>query len=151
MGNPSWMKEERFSDHAGRRINHDEIDKLIEEWTKKYDKFEVFHILQQTGVPAGPVYYEQDTYRDAHLNARGFFKVIQQEDTGTYRYPGFQWKMSETPLTCRMPPCRMGEHNEYVFKAVIGMPEEEIAELTKKKIIGGDRYVWADEDPPIFT
>ena len=119
------------------------LDERVEEWTLGYDKFEAFMILQKNGVPAGPVHYEADTYHDPHLNARGFFQTIYQEDTGRYRYPGFLWKMSETPMVVKNPPCRMGEHNDYVFKEVLDMSEDEISTLTKEKIIGGDRYVWA--------
>jgi crotonobetainyl-CoA:carnitine CoA-transferase CaiB-like acyl-CoA transferase len=143
MNHPAWSKEEAFSSHEHRRKNHDALDKRIEEWTIGYDKFEAFMILQNHGVPAGPVYYEGDTYRDPHLNARGFFQTIDQADTGSYRYPGFLWKMSETPMEVRNPPCTMGEHNTYVFKEVIAMSEKEISTLTEEKVIGGDRYVWA--------
>jgi crotonobetainyl-CoA:carnitine CoA-transferase CaiB-like acyl-CoA transferase len=143
MDHPLWTKEEAFTNHENRRRNHDAFDQRLEEWTIKFDKFEAFMILQNHGVPAGPVYYEADTYRDPHLNARGFFQNIDHAETGSYRYPGFLWKMSETPMTVRNPPCTMGEHNEYVFKEVLGMSEEEIATLTEEKVIGGDRYVWA--------
>jgi crotonobetainyl-CoA:carnitine CoA-transferase CaiB-like acyl-CoA transferase len=142
MGNPPWTHENRFSDQTGRYKNHDEFDRLIEDWTIRYDNFELFHILQQHGVPAGPVYTEKDTYNDPQLNAREFFEVIFQKDVGTYRYPGFLWKMSETPMQVRCPPCGLGEHNEYVFREILGLKEEDVSALEKAKIIGGNRYVW---------
>jgi crotonobetainyl-CoA:carnitine CoA-transferase CaiB-like acyl-CoA transferase len=110
-----------------------------------YDKFELFHILQRAGVPAGPVYTEKETYGDPHLNARGFFEIIQQQDTGSYRYPGFLWDMSKMHPECRLPPPMMGEHNDYVFKQILGLSESKISELTEKKIIGGDRYIWVQK------
>ncbi len=142
MGNPAWTREDRFSDHILRQENHDAVDGLIENWTCRYDNFELFHILQQHGVPAGSVYTERDSYTDPQLNTREFFEVISQGDIGAYRYPGFLWKMSETPMTVRFPPCGLGEHNQYVFQEVVGMQAEEISLLEKEKIIGGDRYVW---------
>jgi len=142
MGNPDWARDPIFSNQVGRRENHDAIDMHLEKWTLKYDKFELFHILQKEGVPAGPVLTEKETYGDPHLNSRGFFKVIHQKDTGSYRYPGFLWNMSEMPPECQIPPPLMGEHNEYVFKEILGLSEKEINELTNKKVIGGDRYVW---------
>ena len=36
-------------------------------------------------------------------------------------------------------PC-LGEHNEYVFKEVIGLSDDEIARLEKEEIIGGTAY-----------
>ncbi len=143
MGNPSWTKDEGFSTHVLRYQNHDDFDRLFEAWTLTYDNFELFHVLQQEGVPAGPVYDEKATYNDPQLNARGFFKTINHPDVGTYRYPGFLWNMSKTPPTVDRPPCRLGEHNAYVFRDVLGMPEKEIERLEEAKIIGGDRYIWA--------
>ena len=35
----------------------------------------------------------------------------------------------KTPNRLRFPPCRLGEHNEYVYKEVIGVSDEEYAEL----------------------
>lgn len=143
MGNPKWTADEAFSTHQLRREHHDEVDRFIEEWTAKRDNFELFHILQNAGVPAGPVYNEKETYNDPHLNARGFFKIISQEDTGSYRYPGFLWDMSRMPSRVDLPPCRLGEHNDYVFRDILNLSEERIAELTKQKAIGGERYTWA--------
>ena len=143
FGNPDWMQDGKYLTQESRRAHHDEIDEKIEEWTKIRDKDEAFHILQSYGVPAGPVQYESDTYHDPHLLARNFFKTIHQQDTGTYRYPGFLWNMSATPPQVKNPPCLMGEHNDYVFRDVIGMSEVEISELSEHKIIGGDRYEWA--------
>ena len=142
LGNPPWTRDKKFSDQESRRKNHDAFDAHLGEWTSRRDKFDIFHILQKEGVPAGPVYTEKDTLYDSQLNARGFFEVIHQEDIGTFRYPGFMWKMSESPMTVRSGPCRLGEHNDYVFRGILGMSVEEIAALEKEKIIGGDRYLW---------
>jgi crotonobetainyl-CoA:carnitine CoA-transferase CaiB-like acyl-CoA transferase len=37
--------------------------------------------------------------------------------------------MPETPATVRQPPVAMGEHNEYVYKQVIGVSDEEYETL----------------------
>ena len=49
--------------------------------------------------------------------------------------------MNATPLSIRKPPPCLGEHNNYVFKEVLGMSNEEIAELEKEKLIGGDEFI----------
>lgn len=143
MGNPEWTTKEVFSSHQLRYENHDEFDHYLEEWTITRDNFELFHVLQKEGVPAGPVYNERETYNDPQLHARGFFESISHKDTGTFLYPGFLWNMSRTPSKVTLPPCDLGEHNEYVFKEILGLSDAEIEKLTNEKIIGGDRYVWA--------
>ncbi len=84
---------------------------------------------------------------DPQLNSRNFFQTISAEDVGTYRYPGFPWKFSETQFRVTHPPCRVGEDNEYIYRQVIGLTEEEIADLEGKGVIGELTYDWAGPRP----
>jgi len=138
LGNPLWCKDERFSDALSRYKNHDELDNLIEEWTSQHDNYEVMRILQRAGVPAGALLNEMDCYNDPHLKERGFFQELTQIDCGTHLYPGIAWRMSKTPNKIQTPPPLFGEHNEYVYKKVIGVSDEEYAELEKAGHIGMD-------------
>jgi len=133
--------EERFSTALNRLKNQDELDKYVEEWTCRHDNYEVMYILQKEGVASGPVLDQRDAFHDAHLVNRGFFEMVRHREAGTHLYPGMLWKMSATPLSIRKPPPCLGEHNSYVFKEVLGMSDEKIAELEKEKIIGGDEFI----------
>ena len=147
MGTPPWTKDEKFQTVESRRRNHDEFDEHIKKWTRNRDNFELFYILQEHGVPAGPVEDPRDSYMDPQLNARGFFQTITGADIGTYRYPGFPWKFGGTPLRVYQPPCMVGEHNEYVYKDVIGLSEKEIADMESVGVIGDLTYEWAGPMP----
>jgi crotonobetainyl-CoA:carnitine CoA-transferase CaiB-like acyl-CoA transferase len=138
LGNPPWIEEERFSDNLKRFHNQDQLDKRIAEWTREHDHYALMHLLQKEGVPAGPVMDARDCYNDPHLRDREFFEMVTQEECGTHLYPGAMYKLSATPLHIRMPPVRMGEHNEYVYKQVIGVSEEEYSDLETKGHIGMD-------------
>jgi len=132
LENPSWAEDERFSDAYSRWHNQDALDKLIEKWTVDKDKFDVMNMLQKEGVPAGPVMNSADSYNDPHLKARGFFEKVTHQDAGTHLYPGVAWKLSKTPLSIRMPPARFGGDNEYVYKHIMGVSDEEYAELVEQ-------------------
>ena len=138
LGNPLWCQDERFSTVVSRYQHHDELDKLIEGWTTRYDNYEVMHILQGEGVPAGPVMDERDVFSDPQVEEREFLQEMTQAECGTHRYAGLSWKMSKTPNQLRLPPCLLGEHNEYVYKQVIGVSDEEYDELEKEGHIGMD-------------
>ncbi len=147
MGNPQWTRDEKFKSVESRRIHHDEFDAHITAWTRTRDNFELFYVLQSYGVPCGPVEDPRDSLMDPQLNAREFFQTINAPDIGTYRYPGFPWKFSGTPLKVTHPPCRLGEDNDYVYQKVIGLSEEEITELEASDIIGNLKYDWAGPMP----
>jgi benzylsuccinate CoA-transferase BbsF subunit len=147
MGNPDWTKEERFATRESRLTHHDEIDRQIEIFTRQRDNFELFYVLQDNGVPAGPVEDYRDTHMDPQLNFRNFFRTISAPDVGTYRYPAVPWQFSETPIEVTRPPCRLGEDNDYIYGEVIGLTDEEISTLEKKEVIGDLSYDWAGPMP----
>jgi len=138
IGEPQWTREERFSDSPSRDKHQDELDKLIEEWTIKENHYTLMYLLQREGVPAGPVIFEDDAYTDPHLKERGFFEELTHEECGTHLYPGLGWRMSKTPNNLRLPPVRLGEHNEYVYKQVLKVSDEEYRKLEKEGHIGMD-------------
>jgi crotonobetainyl-CoA:carnitine CoA-transferase CaiB-like acyl-CoA transferase len=147
LGNPPWTKDERFHTVESRRRHQGALDEYIERWTRTRDNFELFWVLQEHGVPAGPVEDYRDSFMDPQLNFRGFFQTIFGPDIGTYRYPGFPWKFSETPLRVTHGPCMVGEDNDYVYRQVIGLQEDEMTEMEAKGVIGNLRYDWAGPMP----
>ncbi|MCH8086571.1 MAG: CoA transferase [Chloroflexi bacterium] len=138
MGDPDWAKEEIFSDQFSRWQNSDDLEERLGEWTSQHEKYEAFHILQKHGVPAGPVMHARDCYSDPHIRERGFFKKLTHPEAGTHDYPGFMFTMSRTPPVMRQVPCLMGEHNEYVYKQVLKVSDEEYAEIEREGHIGMD-------------
>ena len=138
MGEPAWTKEERFSNVLGRWRHQDELDRLMEAWTLEHDHMALMHMLQREGVPAGAVLDARDCYNDPHLKERGFFEELTQVDCGTHLYPGLSWRMPTLPNKLRLPPCQLGEHNEYVYKKVLGVSDEEYARLKAAGHIGTD-------------
>lgn len=75
---------------------------------------------------------------DPHLKERGFFEPLTHAECGTHLYPGLPWNMSRTPNHIRRPPCRLGEHNQLVYKQILGVSDEEYAELEQEGHIGMD-------------
>jgi len=143
MGNPPWTKDQGFSDNLSRCQNHDDLDRLITEWTSQRKKHEVMRILQGAGVAAAPVLSYADILTDEHLERRGFFETVTRPVTGTHPYPGFPAKFSETPVSIRRPSPTLGQDNEHVLTKILGMTEEEIKQLADEEIIGTKPQGWA--------
>ena len=138
MGNPAWCNEKRFKNESSRYINQDQLDELITQWTSKHNHYEVMHLLQSKGVPAGAVLDEKEIFADPHIIKRGFFEDCSQKDCGTHKYPGLMWRMSNVPNKIRKPPVRLGEDNEYIYKKIIGVSDKEFEELKAEGHIGMD-------------
>jgi crotonobetainyl-CoA:carnitine CoA-transferase CaiB-like acyl-CoA transferase len=135
MGNPAWTTDEKFADQLNRMKNHDELDKLIEAWTSQHDKHEVMRLLQNEGVPAGAVLNSEDVMNDPHLKERGWAVMLHHPEAGTHKYSGPVWKMTKTPGKVFPAPC-LGQDNEYVYKKILGVSDEEYSKLVEEKHIG---------------
>lgn len=125
MGDPNWAHEARFATNADRAVHFRELDALIAAWTATQDDYAIMHRCQAEGVPAAPVLEASRMFDDPQLRARDFFLRQRQQDAGEYEYVGPMWKLPETPVTSYQPPVMLGEHNEYVYREVLGFTAEE--------------------------
>ena len=126
----------RFATAGQRRENHDELDRIISEWTIGQEAYEVTQKLQDAGVPSGPVLRGPDLLADPHYKDRGTFVTVDHPQVGPKQYPGIPWKMSVTPGQVRWPSPTLGQHNEEVYGELLGMTGQEIGQLEKTGIIG---------------
>ncbi len=133
-----WVRDPRFKDPLSRRKHEDELEMLVESWTKGHDHYEVMHLLQKVGIPAGPVLTDAEVFQDPHLMARGLFVEVSHKEAGTHLYPGALARMKNAPLSVRHAPVRLGEDNEYIYKEVLGIGEDEYQKLVETGHIGMD-------------
>ena len=138
MGRPELREDERFRDMESLQAHHDEVDALIGAWTADQDNVALFHRLQKEGVPVGPLLNEPLAFADPHLKERGFFVEIAHTEAGTHLYPSTTFKLSKAPFQVRKPPVRLGEDNDYVYREVLGLSEEEYDKLKALGQIGMD-------------
>jgi crotonobetainyl-CoA:carnitine CoA-transferase CaiB-like acyl-CoA transferase len=145
IGDGELLADESLWSGLGRIEQRTRIDSRIEAWTSGRDPIEVTGLLQTAGVPAGNVATSRDLYEDPHLAARGYFEPVEQPFAGTHLYPGAGWKMSLTSQRSRLPSPRLGEHNDYVLRSLLGLSTEELQSLTDTKVIGEQPLVdvWA--------
>ena len=75
-------------------------------------------------------------YADPHLKERNFFVPITHPEIGTHLYPSTTFQMSRTPFEVRKPPVRLGEENDYIYREVLKLTEEEYDHLKALGQIG---------------
>ena len=138
LGNPAWCREDRFSTVLSRWQNQDELDSLIEDWTSEKDHYEAMRILQQAGVPAGPVLNPKEVLLEPHLRDRGFWKLVEQgPDIGKRPQPmQMPAKFSGSSGGALRAAPRLGEYTEQILRELLGMSQAEIAALEEEQVIG---------------
>lgn len=132
-GNPVWVGSSRFSTFHERKENEDELEKLVEQWTLQYSDYDIMHLLQGSGVPAGVVQSNRDIWFDPQLWHRQHFQLLKHPVSGLCHHFGWPAILSATPQKLSPSPC-FGQHNEYVRKEILKMSEEEYKELATEGI-----------------
>ena len=133
MGDPAWARDERYLTTKGRLAHHDEIDRNLSAWTSGKAEREVMGLLQSQGVPAGVVQRSSDLLQDPQLAHRGFFRNLEHAEMGNIPYSGPQYRIRGYESGPRFAAPRMGQHNEYVLRELLGMSDEEITDA----VVGG--------------
>jgi len=134
LGTPSWTKEERFATLSDRVKNGDQLDLLVEEWTKEHSAEEAMTLLQGVGIAAGVVQDAADLSQDPQLRARGFFVELDHPVLGKSSFDGSPVKLSDTPAYFQQAAPLLGQHNDYVYHHLLGMSEEGCERYTKEGV-----------------
>ena len=120
----------RFPTREARLAHAERIDAQISAWTRERDAHEVMHRLQAAGVPAAAVQTTEDqTLRDPHLAARGFFEEIPHARKGTVIAPGIPLGLTGTPGHTPHAGEPIGQDNDYVFGELLGLGRAELDAL----------------------
>ncbi len=136
MGNPAWAEEEKFATKANRLINQDELDRLIEEWTKNNEGYQLMERLVKAGVKAGVVQNAKDLLEDPHLHARNYWIYLNHPELRRHVYNNSPARLSRTPAQIKTPAPLLGEHTAQVLKEVLNLNEDEIRALKEEKVVG---------------
>ena len=125
IGDSRLSQDPRLSTFTDRKQNEETLNRLIEEWTINYTPKQVMTTLQTAGVPAGVVYDISELYDDPQLNHRKHFRWLRHPIMGKYSADASPFRLSKTPGGPSRPGNLLGEHNELVYKDILGMSEEE--------------------------
>jgi crotonobetainyl-CoA:carnitine CoA-transferase CaiB-like acyl-CoA transferase len=107
-----------------------EMEQQVERFFATMTKNEIYAEGARRGVLLGPLMSAADTAADEQLAARNFFVDVEHPALGrTLRRPGPFAKFSRTPLDVSRPPPALGEHNELVYRKLLGYSAERIAAL----------------------
>jgi crotonobetainyl-CoA:carnitine CoA-transferase CaiB-like acyl-CoA transferase len=135
LGAPEVAADPRFARFAERTRNaealYDTVDKFTSKLTSKY----LIDLCERLEIPAGPINKLTDLKDDAHLQATGFFKRIDDPAMGQLRFTGVPVLLDGERPDIRTPP-RLGQDTEAVLLAA-GLPAERVAALMASGAVAG--------------
>jgi crotonobetainyl-CoA:carnitine CoA-transferase CaiB-like acyl-CoA transferase len=134
LGHPEWLEDPRFAKAVERRKHRFALEKEITavlaiaptaHWTK---------VLDEAGVPCGPVYTYQQLFADPQVVHREM--VVHADDAELGRVPHIRTpiRMSGSAVAVRRTAPRLGEHNQEILTA-LGYDAAAVAELRRDRVI----------------
>ena len=135
MGQPELSSDPRYSSHGARGAHQAELDGRVEAWTSTLSTREVLDLMDRHGVPAGLIYRPPDMLDDPHFKARDAIVSVPHPDFGELRMQNVAPKLSETPGSIRSPSPEMGQHNDEVYRGLLGLDESRYAALKAANVV----------------
>lgn len=106
------------------------LREVLSQWTGSRDKAEVARVLQDAGVPAGPMYRASDVLGDPQLRSRALYTEMVHplfdEPMPTETRPAPFQRIPDAELR---PAPLPGEQTRQICRDVLGMTEEEVERL----------------------
>lgn len=129
MNEPHMAQPENWGTLANRERDRAEVDRRVGEWTATHDRAELMRICEEAQVPCGPLYSIDEIFEDPQYAARGNILKMKDERVGELPIPNLMPRLSETPGRVNWLGPSLGEHNDEVFKGLLGMSDDDVRRL----------------------
>lgn len=134
IGRPDLGADSDLQDNAGRWHRRDELDEAIGQWSQRYSRDEALKLLDDAGVPSGPIYTAADICADEQYAARNMIQEFQV-DTGQNTptlvgFTGIVPVIDGQSLPIRHVGPDLGADTREVLASVLGKSAAEIDSIT---------------------
>jgi len=134
-GLDALIEDPKFAKNPDRNKNYDELRPLIAEKMMGKTTEEWMKILDDNGVPNGPINYIDAVLEDEQVKAREMIVEVEHPIAGKLKMPGVAIKLSETPGAVVAPAPVLGQHTSEILQRFFGYSEAEIEDLYEKGVL----------------
>jgi len=134
--NAQWAQDPRFRTNSARVTYRLELIPLMRQVTRKRTTSDWIALLENEGVPCGPINTIADVFADPHVQARGMQIAMSHPVAGEIPLVGSPIRLSDTPVQYRTAPPQLGQDTRQVLSEVLGLSQEAIDGLEKQGVLG---------------
>jgi crotonobetainyl-CoA:carnitine CoA-transferase CaiB-like acyl-CoA transferase len=136
MGKPDFALDQRFSNSILRKKNEKTLNDVISTWTNKYEAVTLAQKLQENGICAYPVNTVADVFSDPQISELEIWRWREHPEIGlqAYMFPPFD--LCDTPGDIYRYAPLFGGDNDFVFRDLIGLADEEMVQYRQQGVIG---------------
>ena len=132
---PELADDQRFATNPLRVAHRKELAETFDAITRRWRQADILAAMEAAGVPAGPIYDLEQVFEDRQVRHRGVAVEVPHPLAGTVRIYTNPIKFSETPITEYTAPPTQGQHNDDVFRGLLGLDEGELQRLKDAGIV----------------
>jgi formyl-CoA transferase len=134
IGRPDLAEDPELQSNAGRWQRREELDTSIGQWTILHDRDEALKLLDEAGVPSGPIYTAADICADEQYEARNmiqhFAVDIGESEPKSVGFPGIVPVIGGASLPIRNVGPDLGQNTREVLSTVLGLSDDDIGALS---------------------
>jgi crotonobetainyl-CoA:carnitine CoA-transferase CaiB-like acyl-CoA transferase len=134
-GLDAYAGDPRFATNRDRVRNYGTLRPIVADAFSKRTRAEWLAVLNDAGIPAGPVRNLQEVLTDEQLLTREMVHVLQHSSAGPVQVLGVPVKLSATPGAVRRAPPALGEHTEEILTGDLGLAASQITEMRAAGVI----------------
>jgi crotonobetainyl-CoA:carnitine CoA-transferase CaiB-like acyl-CoA transferase len=138
MGRNDLLASEQFMSTSWRIANNTIVDAVVAQWVIGLSRAEALTLLEAMEIPCSPVRAVGDVTAWPHLRERGMLQMLKHPSVPLQNgplAPEFPLKFSETPTGYFAPAAAHGQHNNEIYRNVIGLSDSELAQLASRGTI----------------
>jgi succinyl-CoA:(S)-malate CoA-transferase subunit B len=136
MGRPELAAAHVYGEQKTRMKSRHDVNEIVRDWCGSLHRDELLARCFATGAPAGPLNNIADIFGDRQFHARRNLVAMDAPDIGeTIMVPSVLPRLSKTPGRIEHLGPRLGEHTDSVLTELLGLQQDEIDELRKKRVI----------------
>lgn len=132
---PEWINEERFLTNSIRAKHAEELEQEIEQVLAHENSDYWLELLDQHGIPAGPILSYDQALNNEHIKSRDMILDYEHPVFGAMKTLGFPAKFSETPGKLSSVAPQLGQHNKEILEE-LGYNRDKINKLSTNNVLG---------------
>lgn len=135
LGHPEWAADERYRSNAARVAHRVELVALLLGETARQPTAHWVALLEQAGVPCGPINDVRQVFDDPQVKARGMRLEMPHPVAGKVALVANPIRLSATPVEYRRAPPLLGQHTAEVLQQVLGLDGARCAALAAAGVV----------------
>jgi crotonobetainyl-CoA:carnitine CoA-transferase CaiB-like acyl-CoA transferase len=135
-GHADWAADPRFARNTDRLRHRDTLIPMLRTATVQRTTAEWIALLEQVGVPCGPINSIADVFADPQVRARGLQINMPHAAGAEVALVANPIRLSATPVQYREAPPQLGQHTREVLHDILNLREEDIDALQAKGALG---------------